>query len=593
MGQTSIRPPYLPTSGAAATETIREATLATNWTTVPDATSVYAIKDLSNACYNTRNTCQDIPNYNKTTKEYKFCQPLSNLPIGEPLFPALYGNVQKAPTTTTGGKGLGNRAVVSVKIKDFPHHDRGVDPYWATRTFDAETQGTFWGKWLARNIYYEGRTLKLYYGYNADTFSIADFQVQEYDITDISGPDNGMVTVTAKDALIRTYDSKAQYPAISSGKLLADITDVATTATLTPTGIGNSDYPASGYVSIGKEAMTFTRSADVLTLTRAQWGTEAKAHTADDVVQISPTWTDINVVDMLYELLVTGAGLPVSMIPYDDGATGTPENWDDEKSLWLSASLVNGILMKPESIDKIISEISEQFMFDIWWDATTQEVKIKALSPEPSGVTITTLTDGYNILADSVKVKPSSKQRLTEVQVWYGKLDYSGNDDLENYGLARISADTSRAGADRYGANSIKVIPSRWINNISQASQLSGRLLARFSDTPNIVSFKITPKDEGAITQAGRVQLDTWKFQDVNGANAPKNFQITKISENDHGNEITVECLTSSFSGRYGFVTIDAAPDYTAATESEKGIYGYICLGTGLFSDGSEGYKVI
>jgi hypothetical protein len=563
-------------------------------TTSTSATLACTATETGNAkCFNTRKTCNATASYFKVPFEVKFCLPRSNLPIGEPMLPVLDGQVRIAPTSVTAGKGLGKRSVGQTKIKDFPHHDRGIDPYFNERTYDAETTGTFWGKWLARNPYFEGRTLKVYHGYINSPFSFNDFNVYEYDITDISGPDNGAVNITFKDVLIRTYKEKSQYPVKSLGELSADIASGAGTATLVPAGIGSS-YPASGTLSIGKEAITFTRSTDTLTLTaRAQYGTEAKDHKEGDAVQLCATWSNTNVVDVLYELLVTGAGLPTSYIPYDDGATGTPENWDDELLLWLGTSLVNGILMKPEGIEKIIGELSRDFMFDIWWDALTQKVKIKALSPEPSGVTINTLTEGYNILKDSVKIKRDATQRISQVQVWYSKIDFSENDDIENFGAAKISADVSLPTSDLYGSEAIKVITSRWINNLAQASTLSGRLLARFSDTPEIIEFEVGAKDDTKFDMAGRVEINSWQFQGFTGANESKKFQVIEINENDPGHKVKVTALTSSFSGRYFFIAPDGTPDYSSATDEQKAAYGFICLDTGLFADGTAGYKII
>ncbi len=538
-------------------------------------------------CYNTRATCNDVPNYTKTTKEYKFCQPRSSLPPGEVLFPALDGTIQKSSTSTTAGSGLGKRAVVKVKFKDFPHHDRGVDPYYSERTYDALARGTFWGKFLVRNPYFEGRTLKVQYGYIGDPFSFTDFETQEYDIVDITGPDNGYVNLTAKDVLVRTYDNKSQYPAASEGVLLANITAVATSATLSPTGIGNSDYPANGTLSIGKEAMAFTRSGDALTLTRAQWGTEAKEHKANDTVQVCATWDGTtNIIDVLDELLITGAGLPASYIP--------TVAWQAERDLWLSAAKVKGILMKPESIEKVLGELSEVFMFDIWWDATAQEVKLKALSPEPSGATINILTEDIHIKQGSMKVDRRSKDRFTEIRVYYNKQDFSDDNKLENFGNLQIAADASRSGSTRYDGNSIKTIPCRWFDSGANALQLAGRLLARFADTPETVTFKLDQKDHGKVEMAGRVEINSWQFQDFTGANEARKYQILEINEGkDPGHDFTVKALTSSFVGRYFFVAPDGTPNYSSATEDQKEKYGFISLATGLFADGTDGYKII
>lgn len=612
-------------------------------------------------CFNTRSTCNSAVDYTKDTKEYKFCQPRSSLPRGENMFPVISGSIMKSGTSTTAGSGLGKRAVLKAKLKDFPHHDRGIDPYISERSYNALERGTFFGKFLKRNPYYEGRTLKIYYGYIGDSFSFDDFEIQEYDIIDIAGISNGHIDITAKDVLIRTHSRKSQYPEASEGKLLTDIieqpiintgtlaaniTAAQTTAVLSPSGIGdteypesgiilinsedilfyrlgdnltieraqfgttatthslgdlvqvydtkakltdnieaNDKYPSSGTISIGKEAMLYTRTDDELTLVRNQWGTKRESHSPYNTVQICASWNGDNIIDVLNELLVNGSGLPASYIPTSE--------WEAEKDLWLSSANVKGILLKPESIEKVIAELSESFMFDIWWDATSQTVKIKALSPEPSGVTINTLTEGANIIKGSVKIDRKSKNRYTEIRVFYNKSDYSEDNKTENFKSVQISSDISRASSDRYDGNSIKTIISRWFEDAANAAQLTGRLLARFNDTPEIVTFKIDNKDHGKLEMAGRVELNSWQFQDATGANESRKFQVLEIDESDAGHELMIKCLTSSFSGRYFFIAPNGTPDYSSATEEQKEKYGFICLNTGLFADGNEGYKII
>jgi len=93
---------------------------------------------------------------------------------------------------------------------------------------------------------------------------------------------------------------------------------------------------------------------------------------------------------------------------------------------------------------------------------------------------------------------------------------------------------------------------------------------------------------------AGRVELDSWQFQDFSGANEKRKFQVLEINEGkDAGENFTVKALTSSFVGRYFFIAPDGTPDYSSATEAQKEAYGFICQADGTFSDGSEGYKII
>lgn len=526
---------------------------------------------------------------NAGNKIYQYENPSSwSAPLRSGIMPLISGDITKAPTSTTAGTGLGKRAVVTVKFKDMSHHDRGIDPYIAGRTYDATAQGTFWGKWLARNTYYEGRTLKVYHGYIAEPFSWSDFEVQEYDITEIKRDKKNMVTLIAKDALIRTYADKAEYPPASDGVLLSDITSGGTSATLSPAGIGDTDYPASGYISIADEAIYYTRSSDTLTLIRGQWGTSATEHSAGSVVQIAPAWTATetdNVLDMLEELLVTGAGMPSSYIP-------TAE-WDVQRELWMSSSLVKGILMKPEAIEDIIEELSEVFMFDIWWDAVTQEIKVKALSPELGSDTINTLSEDVNIIQESLKIDKNPEDRFTEVQVYFNKIDYSGDDKEENFRNRQVAADATRASEDLYDGNAIKTMFSRWFDSGAHALQLTGRTLKRFSDTPEYVTFRLDNKDHGKLELAGRIELDSWQFQDVTGATTAKKFQVLEIKEIDAGHQFEVKCLTSTFDGRYFFIAPDATPDYTSATDDQKLSYGFISQADGFFSNGDEAYKII
>ena len=67
--------------------------------------------------------------------------------------------------------------------------------------------------------------------------------------------------------------------------------------------LGDEEYPASGWVRIGKEVMEFTRASDVLTITRAQYGTDAKAHSEGDNVQLCLVYESAAPADILYDML--------------------------------------------------------------------------------------------------------------------------------------------------------------------------------------------------------------------------------------------------------------------------------------------------
>ena len=261
------------------------------------------------SCYNTRATCQDSANFASAVQTYRLADTGIGVPPEVEAIPCVQ-SVSIAPTKLTPMKGLGTRASISVVLADFAHHDRVFDPYVASRSYTPEDQGTFWGRFRARHQYYQGRGLRVRSGTITDPWSWSNFVDRTYFIDRITGPDtSGKVTITAKDVLKLADGDRAQCPPASTSTLSASINSSVTSLTLLPAGIGAAEYAVreqsvgSGAVRIGSEIMTYTRSGDVLTLTRGVWGTTAAAHTAADAVQLCAFWSSVNVATVIKQLL--------------------------------------------------------------------------------------------------------------------------------------------------------------------------------------------------------------------------------------------------------------------------------------------------
>src|SRR6185295_5034244 len=99
----------------------------------------------------------------------------------------------------------------------------------------------------------------------------------------------------------------------------ADITSSADTATLQPSGIGDEEYPTTGYLNIGgNEIVIYTRVADVLTMDRAKLGSTASAHKAQDRVQVVLRYAAADAADIVADLLENYADVPASYITVAD-----------------------------------------------------------------------------------------------------------------------------------------------------------------------------------------------------------------------------------------------------------------------------------
>ena len=107
-------------------------------------------------CFNTRTTCQDLPNFAETTHTLRFAEKAEDLPLELDAIPSLRGvsfrgsRLNVAGLSATSGP-LGLRSAVSLTFQDHPDGDTATDPYLADRDYDPQTRGTFWPKWIARN----------------------------------------------------------------------------------------------------------------------------------------------------------------------------------------------------------------------------------------------------------------------------------------------------------------------------------------------------------------------------------------------------------------------------------------------------------
>src|SRR6056297_529496 len=206
-------------------------------------------------CFNTRSTCQVPQVYDKGVLPLKFVDKRAPLPTDDYYIPSLTGVKVTPAKLNPGGadknsRALGQRASINLSFRDHPHNDRLVDKYRDQREYTPVESGTFWTKWRARNPYYMQRGITLRSGYFKDG-DVVDEITRKFVITGFSGPDSrGNVNIQGKDILTLAEDDKAQAPVASNGKLGSNLSETDTTVTLSPVGVGNSEYPASGFARV-------------------------------------------------------------------------------------------------------------------------------------------------------------------------------------------------------------------------------------------------------------------------------------------------------------------------------------------------------
>lgn len=212
-------------------------------------------------CFNTPKTCQDRANYLDAPVTLRFAQDTGFVKKAGIDCIASVKTINFTPAVVSLGKDLGTRASLSVTFRDHPWQDTGpgFDKYRTERPYNPYLQGTFWGKFRARQPFLRGRTMRLIRGFVGQ--AIGDMETRNFVIDGFThNTADGTYTITAKDALKLADDDRAQAPRLSNGFLNAAITDADTLLTLQPAGVGNNEYPASGYVAIGgKEICAYSR----------------------------------------------------------------------------------------------------------------------------------------------------------------------------------------------------------------------------------------------------------------------------------------------------------------------------------------------
>lgn len=564
-------------------------------------------------CFNTRATCQNPTNYAPSAKTYRFFEAVEGVPRSFDGFPLLL-DVEYTPGRIDPGRSLGQRAEVRVTLQDGLHHDRGVDKYVAERETGAASssgeryvpyqRGTVLGRLKSRNAHYVGRLMRVRSGYLpwnhklppekqpawTEAEVLAGLQTRLYVIESMNGPDaKGRMEIVGKDILKLTDGRRAVLPVPNSGRLVAAISAVGGTATLTPTGVGNSEYPASGTVVIDSEAMTFTRAGDVLTLTaRGTDGTTAAAHAINAAVQLAKRYTSQRVDAILQDLLNVGAGINITYLPVG--------NWDREADVWLSTHIFSLLITEPTGVDELVSSLMLESSVYCWWNEVDQRVEFKAVRPwyKTTDPAIVALDDSSHVVADSLAVEELPNERITRVFVRFARADPTEPMDQkfnEQQGVLTIDADAESS--DEFDDVRMLEINCRWLDssNRAQAVQLAARMLARYGQTPRRLRFRLDAKDIDLET--GEIfTIAHHRLQDETGAALAPQMQVIEMGETAGGlwDYLAVD---HRFTNRYGFIGPNTLANYSSSAEADKDRYAWIAQNTGDFADGSTAYRII
>jgi hypothetical protein len=560
-------------------------------------------------CFNTSISCQDPINY--TPDEHvvwRFIKPSAPRPPDlyevdggtvklDPI--PILASVTTSPTKINVGGGdrnaraLGIRASGSAVFQDTPYDDTGADPYLDSRNYIATDRGTFWGKWLARNPYYNNLEINVYDGYRGQT--LAEMQRRTYLIRTIDGPDSsGRVTIRFDDPLRLADDTRALVPPPVDLRL-RDAINSSQTTDLVLIGIeseisrmiGNTG--STRYLIVDDEIISYTGFTEVddnewslSGVSRSALGTEPEDHEADEQVGRVARWESIPVWELQSDLITNYTPVPSEFIPL--------AQWAAEGVDFLGTFQLTGTIVRPTPVVNILGETCEQALNYLYWDDRAQLIKMRAIRPPVEAPM--RINEFSNIIEDSAVLKTDPDQRISRVIIYYLPRNPTQEGQPQNYQRAEVRVDGSAESADQFNESRTRQIFSRWLTSQAQAQEVVFRLLSRYRNNPRFLTIRLDAKDRSLWT-ADPVDVTTKAVQDLTGASPETRWQVISAEEILPGEVVQYDLQTLEFIGRFGVWMNESAPDYSALTPTQRdgGGVGFWADEDGLMPDGGDGYQ--
>ena len=550
-------------------------------------------------CFNLRATCQDPANFLLGTPlTLKFSKIGIPLPAGFKAFPVLRSVRQSSTTANIGGADprygtLGKQATLDFELEDFTHHERGIDLYASERVSGAaqfsgvgyapESRSMFLAKLKARWPNYAGGAVRLCRAYIVNG-AITDQSTYNHLLKEMAGPTDGVLRVSAYSIFDLMNGKTALCPRPNRGVLTLDMTNVATTFDVVPAGIGNAEYAASGFLTVGSEIMSFTRSADTFTVVRGQRGTVAAPHTAGDTAQEAWTCSNARLDDVAHELITDFTTTPASWITFSE--------WQAEVTRWGASILLSTTVTTPTAVGTLVGELAD-LGCNIIPDERAGKIRLRMNRPV-DGDTVYTVTDDN---AYEITQEDREEDRITQVYFVHKRADptkgIGTGDDVSNY--LRRALTINPDAVEIYGDVRTRTVRTRWLDqgDDTTVAIVSWQLLRRFQQAPMRIKCLIDARDK-AILLSDVVQLRTEDMASTVGEVTTRLMQVIGRSEPTPYHTVQVELQRFEFSGRFGYITPDTYPVYGSASDAEREAGGFIVDETTLlFPDGTGPYRII
>ena len=469
-------------------------------------------------CFNCKSTCQDRANYHEEEVTLRFAKPVSYLPPDIDIVAPSISDVSFTPATISLGENLGTRATLDVVFKDHKDADTspGLDKYFADRAYDPFKQGTFWGKFRARQPFLRGRSIRWITGLEGQALS--EMETRHFVIESFDGPTpDGKYTLVAKDVLKLVDGDRAMAPAASTGFLVSPIMDSATTATLSPSGVGDAEYPIEGHLALGgKEIVAFKRwqygingENDIYTKIMLHLdGSNGGVIFTDDAAggSVAHTWSPVNATISTAASKFGGSSMltAVGYVTTPDHADYTLGSLDWTADFWLNSNGTSGLVGLVGQSDAAGNLTSVTIAIN---RSGTNTIQVAVNTPSTSTTfgSVGTVGGGSWHHIALVRNGTSIKLYIDGVLDGSGSISGAVNDSSANWSVGRIGQATG------YTASSVLIDEfrlsvgiARWTANFTPPS--AAYALASQVTTGDVLTLTARGQLGGGVAQAFNAQ---------------------------------------------------------------------------------------
>ena len=529
-----------------------------------------------NKCFNMFRHCADKANYAPGTITLTFTPAVAGLPESGTVFSLIESLSEAEATVNLAGSdknmsAFGRRATGKLVLRDQSYHDRFFDKYALGRVSGAaqfsgigyrpEDRGTMLAKLRQRYPYYAGSKIVVVDGRLSGGVLIEE-ETREYIVTAFETTTPGMAEIEFKDILDVAGNARAVAPKQSNGRLLTGIgTGAGVSFELTPTGIGDAEYPAEGRACIGNEIVTYTRAGDIVTLTgRGMAKTTEATHSALDTFQQTLRFDKVRV-DQVYKTLLTEYA-PVPASYWNDAKAS------EEAEIWGQGQILEAEIVKPTAVSELVAEIAP-LGSSVWWDSAEKEIGFKINRP-PYLDTVWTITDDDIF---DIKKEDGEAERITDVIFRTVQVDPTKALAQDNFLRGELIVDGEAKDPRAYGDQRIKEAAIRWVNqgNDNNVRIAAIRYLQRFASGQGKVYLEVPRAKFNAVRLTDVVELTTSATPDEFGVPLTERYQVRSRKKIKGGNlGLQLERYFFDTGNRPAYFMEDDTPDYDAASDEDK-----------------------